>query len=683
MSDGTSLCIRNLRTTNLKDTHQKTHSVDMSTRHCIYVPSMPLQENADNQPSASHFVGDGSPQLSGKIVPGMHAEKHFSASYGGDAIEEGKIENGSVPCSGQYRKMFVHVEIQIAKPLHALGLFVLLVVFSIFWEPASDYFSCTLEQLLDVLNLSPVGAKANLLAIGDGAPDVFASVVALASSDCTRSIRCGSVLGGAFFITIFVFGTVALVTCKDSKETKFDIFRRFLMRNALSMLEMTASWTYLFKKALLRVQGILEQHTREEVDHQSRPTSIARAGTQEHSQVSQKDVEDVEENGGAEELVDSIVHDLKQENLEKAVDQVTEGQYDDEVTEGQYDDEEVTEGQHDDEVTEGQYDDELTEGQHDDEVTEGQHDEKEGQHDDEVTEGQQDDEVTEGQNISNLGGGRRNKLEVFGSHYAGYCLVKPLGKMNDYAYVPTTFGDKLFQLRRLGEADKTTLLDGLAIEDRAWVEKEMQVVSTWGKRSWFTLPVQIMTWLLFKDEMEQKIEELAKGMDETDGTQGDCKRMLDEMPPLASVWTYVDNPTFMYSDVKLGRSLSTIEKAKCPWWLDMVKNHVPDKELELFQQHKATLQLTTTTNSVLEEETMATSQVIASTASASFRKTLPINLGREVVHRALQANKAIEDGKMQGQHQSASSSGGLRENDDIINETLEPTRSVDAFALSI
>ncbi|KAI5067507.1 hypothetical protein GOP47_0018035 [Adiantum capillus-veneris] len=113
--------------------------------------------------------------------------------------------------------------------------------------------------------------------------------------------------------------------------------------------------------------------------------SMARAGTQEYSQVSQKVVEDVEDGGGVEELVDSIIHDLEQENLEKA-------------------NEEVVVEQHD----------EVTEGQHDDEVTEGQHDEEEGQHDDEVTEGQQDDEEIEGQNMSNLAGGRRNKLEVFG-----------------------------------------------------------------------------------------------------------------------------------------------------------------------------------------------------------------------------------------------------------------------------
>ncbi|KAI5067571.1 hypothetical protein GOP47_0018099 [Adiantum capillus-veneris] len=612
--------------------------------------------------------------------------------------------------------------------------------------------------------------------------------------------------------------------------------------------------------------------------------SIARAGNQEHSQVSQKDAEDVEENGGAEELVDSIVHDLEQENVEKSEEVVVEKH------------DQVTKGQRDDEVTEGQHDEE--EGQHDDEVTAGQDDEEEGKHDDEVTEGQQDDEVTEGQNISNLAGGRRNKLEVFETEWGPYLKGKMVhvldgnnrlhawmecirqGFENDLSrhcsvvchflqFAKTDVGElmfslarlnKLFQLRRLGEADKTTLLDGLSIEDRAWVEKEMQVVSSRGKRSWFTLPVQIMTWLLFKDEMEQKIEELAKGVAETgrakvikkmeityrgktskyariaDPANGEkfwcatlslpwhepsahiateeklnmignacitdadkahivklldssqvsirsleclpndkakvrdwlhmycfwlqvnqyglgllldiqnadrvrlplehrfsnfvmlCRRkyfnrafrvveggikstnamneqpglhnatrrvvyrwllkeiaqhMLDEMPPLASVWTYADNPTFMYSDVKLGRSLSTIEKAKCPWWLDMVKNHVPDEELELFQQHKAALQLTTTMNSVLEEETTTTSQVVASTASASFRKTLPINLGREVVHRALQANKAIEDGKMQGQHQSTSRSGGLRENDDTINETLEPTCTIYVFNISV
>ncbi|MCO5576127.1 hypothetical protein L7F22_029935 [Adiantum nelumboides] len=368
----------------------------------------------------------------------------------------------------------------------------------------------------------------------------------------------------------------------------------------------------------------------------------------------------------------------------------------------------------------------LTEEQHDDEVIEGKHDEEEGQHDDEVIEEKQDDEFA--------------KFDVGELMFS----LARLNKMNDWAYVPTTFGDRLIQLRRLGEADKTTLLDGLAVEDRACVEKEMQ------------------------DEMEQNIEELAKGMDETGRAkvikkmeityrgktskyasigdfangekfwcatlslpwyepsvhitteeklnmiQNDCITDVDKAHIVKLLdssqvstqsfeglpndkakvrdWLHMYCFLLQVNQYGLGllldiqnadQSLSTIEKAKFLWWLDMAKNHVPDEKLELFQQHnKAALQLTTTTNSILEEDTMATSQVVATTTLASFCKTLSINLGREVMNRALQANKGIEDGKMQGQHQSASSNGRLRENDDITNETLEPTGSVDVFDLS-
>ena len=43
--------------------------------------------------------------------------------------------------------------------------------------------------------------------------------------------------------------------------------------------------------------------------------------------------------------------------------------------------------------------------------------------------------------------------------------------------MPTTFGDHLFQLRRLGESDLTTLMAHLDNEDKLWVEREMQSAS--------------------------------------------------------------------------------------------------------------------------------------------------------------------------------------------------------------
>lgn len=79
-------------------------------------------------------------------------------------------------------------------------------------------------------------------------------------------------------------------------------------------------------------------------------------------------------------------------------------------------------------------------------------------------------------------------------------------RMNDFAYVPTTFGDKLFQLRKLGESDKSTLLSYLDDEAKAWVETELRTLDGRGKKSWFSLPIQILAWLVFKDDMEQKIE---------------------------------------------------------------------------------------------------------------------------------------------------------------------------------
>lgn len=47
-------------------------------------------------------------------------------------------------------------------------------------------------------------------------------------------------------------------------------------------------------------------------------------------------------------------------------------------------------------------------------------------------------------------------------------LLPRLNMMNDFAYVPTTFGDELFQLRKLGEFDKSTLISYLDDEAKVW-----------------------------------------------------------------------------------------------------------------------------------------------------------------------------------------------------------------------
>lgn len=129
--------------------------------------------------------------------------------------------------------------IQVARTV--LTLVWLMVLFYLLGSTASDYFSCTLEKLSDTLKLSPAVAGVTLLAIGNGAPDVFSSVAAFVSSDKAGGIGFSCVLGGALFITTVVSGTVALVTDKGpNKENLQKINLLCFVRDATFLLASSA-----------------------------------------------------------------------------------------------------------------------------------------------------------------------------------------------------------------------------------------------------------------------------------------------------------------------------------------------------------------------------------------------------------------------------------------------------------
>ncbi|XAR52576.1 hypothetical protein NMG60_11020719 [Bertholletia excelsa] len=88
-----------------------------------------------------------------------------------------------------------------------LFLFIILQ-FYVLIKTAQDRFSIVVTKLASHLNLSPSMAAVTLLALGNGAPDVFASMAALRGGQARTGF--GAILSAGAFVSAFVVGFVAI-----------------------------------------------------------------------------------------------------------------------------------------------------------------------------------------------------------------------------------------------------------------------------------------------------------------------------------------------------------------------------------------------------------------------------------------------------------------------------------------
>ncbi|CAN4091570.1 unnamed protein product [Withania somnifera] len=128
----------------------------------------------------------------------------------------------NISCSGKGYLNYLEFFYCTLGWLPQLGYIILLVwlvvLFYLLGNTAAEYFCPCAEGLSKVMNLSPAIAGTTLLPLGNGANDVFSSIISFTQSSSSGTVGLNSVLGGALFISCFVVGVISILVYSTTPE---------------------------------------------------------------------------------------------------------------------------------------------------------------------------------------------------------------------------------------------------------------------------------------------------------------------------------------------------------------------------------------------------------------------------------------------------------------------------------
>ncbi|XP_061363872.1 cation/calcium exchanger 2-like [Gastrolobium bilobum] len=135
---------------------------------------------------------------------------------------------------------------------HSLLFLWLLVLLYLLANTTSEYFCSSLENLSKLLRLSPTIAGVTLLSLGNGACDVFSSLVSFQGSG-TQSIGYNTVLGGVSFVTCVVVGIVSI----SIRHRRVQVIKSAFVRDVCFLLLVLLCLFIIFVTGEINVFGAI------------------------------------------------------------------------------------------------------------------------------------------------------------------------------------------------------------------------------------------------------------------------------------------------------------------------------------------------------------------------------------------------------------------------------------------